>query len=913
MRKDGFRERVSKGEVRDWGALAERAKVYLIAGAWQSAHDLLWPYLIPHLMSRCGLVHIIECLCLQMAACSKLGHSEHLAKVREALDRSLSGDGALSAEASVLVAHCLAQKDMDNGRSVAARERIERVPKETVMQASSWARARRALLLGRIDFAVGDLDAAERHSLDASYLAAAANSEGLQGDALSGLAIVAQFKGALVEASALYAKAATHYWQAGNLAGHATVLLNRASVLGQMGLLSEAVRLFSESLDAATSLNRQATALRARLGLGWVSARRGDLKAARAWLLPAWRDARRLRVPREEGLALEYLSEMHLLAGAPEKARVALRLGKRLAERLAPEGDLALELRIREAMLSLADDRPRKAISQAREAIEHAKRVGMPWEHAQACRVLGIAYLRISRKPEAVTTFRTAQRLLEGMDEQLERRIVQAWLKALERPRRPRSRRTGEARGHGGALEARGHGGALRSTDPEGVHSDSMSSDRFLSDEFLIGLGDADVRKQRGTALSTLRFWLNHPLLGPRPWLQRKRKRDARSSSGAASRCAALAQSEGGVSPEAPVESEAASGVAAPCPPPSRSRSDVHPIWAELGLVTRSPAVLRTLDDAATYAPGMIPVLILGETGTGKDLLAQGIHALSGRAGCLVPVNCAAARKDLFVAELFGARRGAYTGAIEHRRGLIEEAEGGTLFFDEIADLEPEAQGFILRFLDTGEVRPLGETKSRCVEVRTVAATCRDLARHVKAGMFRADLYGRLAGLVLQIPPLRERREDIELLTALLWQREEGSLAGHQEIFNVQVHEKLKQRFWAGNVRELKHVVSRAVLFSRNRGPRAARAGLLQDEERHGVPDAGPACPRAVSVDRKPLKPRGRLKTDWDPDLLRDALETAGGYIPEAARLLGLSRSHAYRLYGDLKSRGQHRITEAGE
>jgi DNA-binding NtrC family response regulator len=330
----------------------------------------------------------------------------------------------------------------------------------------------------------------------------------------------------------------------------------------------------------------------------------------------------------------------------------------------------------------------------------------------------------------------------------------------------------------------------------------------------------------------------------------------------------------------------------------------LHPSWAELGLLTRTPELIETLSMAETYSPENIPILVLGETGTGKDLLAQGIHELSGHTGRYVPVNCAAAQRELFAAELFGARRGAYTGAIEHRHGLIREAEGGTLFFDEIADLNREAQGYLLRFLDSGEVRPIGDSKSAHVETRLVAATCRDLGALAAQGHFRHDLRARLAAVVLTIPPLRRRTEDLDLLLEMLWQRRGGLSHEFKSIFTPGVLATLATHPWPGNVRELAHLVARILPIARSGSPAAKPTiqALLGRAGRGWEGGSDSLLPEQWQSSHRILRedPGSR----WTRAALLKALDEAGGHVPTAARILGLSRSQAYRLYRKLRAQG---------
>ncbi len=294
----------------------------------------------------------------------------------------------------------------------------------------------------------------------------------------------------------------------------------------------------------------------------------------------------------------------------------------------------------------------------------------------------------------------------------------------------------------------------------------------------------------------------------------------------------------------------------------------------DLGLVGRSEAMRRLREDLRSLAPGRLAVLVQGETGVGKELAARALHRLSGRRGRFVPVNVAALPETLVEAELFGAVRGAYTGAVGDRAGLVRAAHGGTLFLDEIGELEPRLQAKLLRFLESGEVRPVGSDRAERVDVRVVTATHRDLERMVAEGTFRADLYYRLATAVVRVPPLRERREDIPLLVAIFQAEAVRAGAPAPSGWSPAAERALLGHAWPGNVRELRHVVEAALARARG-GP--VLPGHL------GIP--GGEGGRAPAVRR------------WDEavaalrrDLIREALEAAGGNRSRAARLLGISR-----------------------
>ena len=207
------------------------------------------------------------------------------------------------------------------------------------------------------------------------------------------------------------------------------------------------------------------------------------------------------------------------------------------------------------------------------------------------------------------------------------------------------------------------------------------------------------------------------------------------------------------------------------------------------------------------------PVLITGETGTGKSLAARLIHAHGTRRGApLVPVNCSGIPEGLFETEFFGHRRGAFTGAVESRRGLFEAADGGTLFLDEVAELPERQQAKLLTVLEDREVRRVGDEQLRSLDVRVLSATSRDLAKAVPAGRFRADLFHRIAVLCIALPPLRDRAEDIPVLAHALLERLVARYGVRTTTLPIRVVELLMRQTWPGNVRELAHVLEAAAI-----------------------------------------------------------------------------------------------------
>jgi len=232
-------------------------------------------------------------------------------------------------------------------------------------------------------------------------------------------------------------------------------------------------------------------------------------------------------------------------------------------------------------------------------------------------------------------------------------------------------------------------------------------------------------------------------------------------------------------------------------------------------IVGSSPGMLSVFKAIGRIAPRPVTVLILGESGTGKDLVARAIHHNSPRTGKpYVVINSASVPRDLLEAELFGVKKGAFTGADKDRHGKVAAADGGTLFLDEIGEMALETQAKLLRVIEDKMITPLGDTQPVSVDVRLIAATNRDLEKDVEAGRFREDLFYRLNVFSIQLPPLRERREDIPVLAQHFLKRAEEQLGTGPKAFSDGCLEYLSEQNWAGNVRELENAIKRVALVS---------------------------------------------------------------------------------------------------
>jgi len=305
-------------------------------------------------------------------------------------------------------------------------------------------------------------------------------------------------------------------------------------------------------------------------------------------------------------------------------------------------------------------------------------------------------------------------------------------------------------------------------------------------------------------------------------------------------------------------------------------------------IVGSDPGIVEVYKAVARVAPLKVPVLVLGETGTGKELIARALHRFGGRPeGPFVVVHCGAIPDPLLESELFGHRRGAFTDAIRDRRGALPAAHGGTIFLDEIGEISPAFQVKLLRVLEDGVVTPLGAEKAEAVDVRVIAATHRDPREMVAAGRFRQDLYFRLAGYEIRIPPLRERLPDLPALVEHFQRRAEKELglpatagASREVLGRLSAHQ------WPGNVRELAHVVRR-LLIDTGAVIDAAAVGRLLREERHDAIQKGSGSLPPVQPAPEPAP---LTLEEAEMRHILAVLESTGGNRSEAARILGIER-----------------------
>jgi DNA-binding NtrC family response regulator len=310
--------------------------------------------------------------------------------------------------------------------------------------------------------------------------------------------------------------------------------------------------------------------------------------------------------------------------------------------------------------------------------------------------------------------------------------------------------------------------------------------------------------------------------------------------------------------------------------------SELKKNWTKNEVVGKSAAIREILDIAERVAPAQSNILINGESGTGKEVIAKTIHNLSPRANKpFVAINCTAIPEHLLESELFGHAKGAFTGAHERKKGLFEEAEGGTLFMDEIGDLDLALQAKLLRVLQEKKIKPVGDTQMKDIDVRIIAATHKDLKKAIKEGNFREDLYFRLAVIPIVVPPLRHRAEDIPLLAQHFLNKYSALNNKLVTGFGTDALHKLIQMPWPGNVRELENLIERLVVLTRNSAIQANEIPSGEEKTHESFyGDATQDSPTLEALEKR---------------YIQAILEKTGGKKEKASQILGISRRTLYR------------------
>lgn len=349
------------------------------------------------------------------------------------------------------------------------------------------------------------------------------------------------------------------------------------------------------------------------------------------------------------------------------------------------------------------------------------------------------------------------------------------------------------------------------------------------------------------------------------------------------------APSEDAARPGAAPSEDTGRPAAAPAKDAAPPAEDADPPGAPR-IVGRAPSVRALRAALRAAGPSRASVLLLGESGTGKDLAARYLHAASGRRGPLVVFDASTADPAMLRSDLFGHEAGAFTGATGARKGAVREANGGTLFLDEVGELPLELQAHLLRTLETRAVTPMGADRPTPVDLRVVAATHRDLPAMVEAGTFRLDLYHRLAVIVLGVPPLRDRLEDLDGLVAVLC----GQL-GVAPQWSASARDALRAHPWPGNVRELRNVLERAGIMAQGREVRVEDLGLQGPAL--GAVRSAPSADAVPPASPTPL-PRvelGEAAESAERRAIQEALEATGGVRRRAAERLGISVATLWR------------------
>jgi transcriptional regulator with PAS, ATPase and Fis domain len=304
-------------------------------------------------------------------------------------------------------------------------------------------------------------------------------------------------------------------------------------------------------------------------------------------------------------------------------------------------------------------------------------------------------------------------------------------------------------------------------------------------------------------------------------------------------------------------------------------------------IIGQNPKMKELAELIVKVAATPTTVLIRGESGTGKELVARAIHRYSNlRDKPLITLNCTALAPTLLESELFGHKRGAFTGAVADKPGLFEKADGGTMFLDEVGDMSPEMQSRLLRVLQTGESKPVGDVVTRKVRVRVIAATNRPLEKALATGEFREDLFYRFNTFTITLPPLRERVEDIPVLAHHFLRKAEAKVNKKVDRFTPEALDLLKRYPWPGNLRELENIIERAVVLATSRQVEVALLPLYLQEN----------APASMSAGEGFVEAKERAVARFERDAITRFLGEARGNVSAAAKRAGITRRNFHRL-----------------
>jgi len=631
------------------------------------------------------------------------------------------------------------------------------------------------------------------------------------------LGLISQGKG-LPEAAVEYLDRAKEIaFAAGDAYGEAAASLNMGIVLYRRGRFTEAERVVARARSVFARIEWHIGVCRSDLALGNIAKGRRSFAEA----MRAYRSAGDLAdgrgFGRESALALEFMGEIHFERGRYGRAEECYARGLELARTIAPHGDVEMEIQRRLGELALERGASADALGHLRLGLRLAQRLGDRLEKGAVLRCMAKAAFRAGALERGASLARKAIETLDGAGCDLELGKTRLTLAEL--------------------LLERAGSAAGRTRDD---HAPSMIDEAWKN------------AVEAGHILGAI---------------------DSEDWRRAAERCI-----------------DAVAAVRKPAAPPARAtRAGAagvtlrHSADAVLhgGFIAVSPQMMRLWEQIQFASRFMRPVLITGETGTGKELVARIIHALGERAGRgFVPVNCAAIPDHLFESEFFGHRRGCFTGALTDRRGLFEEAHGGTLFLDEIGELTTLQQVKLLRALQEGRVRRVGENVERPVDVRIISATNQNLEEKLGQAALREDFLYRINAEHIHVPPIRERREDIlPLVSFFLCSGGAGGDAGIA--IEPSALACLERYPWPGNVREMFAVLDRVRHMS---GGGAVKVDMLPEKIREAgglSASRSPACAAAGGFNHE--------------SELRSALQLCGGNKSAAAKRLGISRGTLYK------------------